>query len=504
MKGDIGSLMLNNIKAGAKRSSLETLEFIPAKKQSVFTNQIELKKKYKVLKPSEAFLKLTQEKESKRSSLNGAQTSDPQTPSASITSTAAKNITRSRIPNPAVEISPELPHHLRQWNSDMKSKRIHSTGLYNRGNTCFLNATIQVLTHTAPLWNYLIHLYGPNHRRKDQHPNQNNPNKFNRGPGGFGHNKFFSGFNNNNHSNGAYNMQDSLLAHFRYVHKMTVSSGPYTTQAKAIAPQKILEGLHIVTNNRMRIGHQEDAHEYLRYVLDSIQKNMLVEAKNKNVIVNKITKECLHVKSTTFLHRIFGGYTRSKITCTVCSNQSDCFEPILDLQIDLKNCSHVSECLYKFNKKDILSGDNAYKCECCQKRVDATKQMSIEKAPQVLTLHLKRFDGFGPFGGGKIGRMINYPSMLDLNRYMSPELKCKEMKYELYGVLVHSGYSCNSGHYYWTGFGEKIRSKKKHTKMKKKAGNPPNLLVYPLSYMQISSKKFDYVKIFYRRLFIFF
>ena len=31
---------------------------------------------------------------------------------------------------------------------------------------------------------------------------------------------------------------------------------------------------------------------------------------------------------------------------------------------------------------------------------------------------------------------------------MSPELKCREMKYELYGILVHSGHTCNSGHYY--------------------------------------------------------
>ena len=53
----------------------------------------------------------------------------------------------------------------------------------------------------------------------------------------------------------------------------------------------------------MRIGRQEDAHEYLRYVLDAMHKQLLWEAKLAGKI-REIKKECLHVKSTVFSKKI--------------------------------------------------------------------------------------------------------------------------------------------------------------------------------------------------------
>jgi len=431
IKGDIGSLMLSNIKAGSKRSTMETLEFIPAKKQSVYTTQEKLKEKYIVLKAKislEAENPSTDSTDRKVGQKTGAkiQLEKKTGPSS-----------RSKIPVPSIVISKELSLNDCIWSSEIKKKRLHSTGLYNSGNTCFLNAAIQVLTHTPALYNYLVN--------RPRNGTQNNHSPHKKLGGNF--------YNNNNHhfnNSGAYDMQDALSAHFNFIKNILKNVGPYTTQTKAMSPKKILEGLSMVANNRMHIGRQEDAHEYLRYVLDAIQKSMLLEAKRTNKIVNKINKECLHVKSTTVLHRIFGGYSRSRITCSVCKNVSDCFEPFLDLQLDLRNCSHIDECFKKYSKLDLLTGDNAYKCENakCNKRRDATKQMTIEKAPQILTLQLKRFDGFGPFGGQKITRMIQYPQTLDLSKNMSKELHCDKLKYELYGVLVHSGHTCNSGHYY--------------------------------------------------------
>ena len=75
--------------------------------------------------------------------------------------------------------------------------------------------------------------------------------------------------------------------------------------------------------------------------------------------------------------------------------------------------------------------------------------MSIAQAPQILTLQLKRFDMMSmSMFSNKLKHKIDYQQVLDISEFMSAEHNCKEMKYELYGVLVHSGFSCNSGHYY--------------------------------------------------------
>lgn len=42
---------------------------------------------------------------------------------------------------------------------------------------------------------------------------------------------------------------------------------------------------------------------------------------------------------------------------------------------------------------------------------------------------------------------MGYPEFLDIRPYMS-EPKGEPITYGLYAVLVHSGYSCNAGHYF--------------------------------------------------------
>lgn len=42
---------------------------------------------------------------------------------------------------------------------------------------------------------------------------------------------------------------------------------------------------------------------------------------------------------------------------------------------------------------------------------------------------------------------VPYPEFLNIRPYMS-ENKGDAVMYGLYAVLVHSGYSCNAGHYY--------------------------------------------------------
>lgn len=55
---------------------------------------------------------------------------------------------------------------------------------------------------------------------------------------------------------------------------------------------------------RFRLGRQEDAHEYLRCVLDAMHEAFLKHIK---------PKPPPELASTTFIHRIFGGKLRSEV-----------------------------------------------------------------------------------------------------------------------------------------------------------------------------------------------
>lgn len=75
-------------------------------------------------------------------------------------------------------------------------------------------------------------------------------------------------------------------------------------------------------------------------------------------------KEPHAVRETSWIHKVWGGRLRSRITCHDCGNNSDTFDAFLDLSLDLdRNTETVKEALAKFVQKDQLSGKNKYKCE---------------------------------------------------------------------------------------------------------------------------------------------
>ena len=66
---------------------------------------------------------------------------------------------------------------------------------------------------------------------------------------------------------------------------------------------------------------------------------------------------------TSWVHKIFGGRLRSRVTCSQCGHNSDTFDSILDLSVDIYNISGLKEALKKFTAIDYLKGADKYKCE---------------------------------------------------------------------------------------------------------------------------------------------
>lgn len=115
------------------------------------------------------------------------------------------------------------------------------------------------------------------------------------------------------------------------------------------------------------------------------------------------------------MHKLFGGRLRSRVICFNCKSPSDTFDSLLDLSIDVRDRSSVREALDAFIAVDLLYGSDKYKCEMCKKPVVAAKQFTIHDAPQVLTIHLKRFTPLGR----KMNHPVRYDEHISLTKYMS-------------------------------------------------------------------------------------
>jgi len=108
---------------------------------------------------------------------------------------------------------------------------------------------------------------------------------------------------------------------------------------------------------------------------------------------------------TTLVHQIFGGYLRSQVVCLRCQRPSNTYDEFLDMSVDIMHAGSVQRALADFVRPERLDGDNRYHCERCRVKVPALKRLTVHEAPNVLTVHLKRFDPMNFASGGKIGML---------------------------------------------------------------------------------------------------
>uniref|UniRef100_A0AAQ4QK21 ubiquitinyl hydrolase 1 n=1 Tax=Gasterosteus aculeatus aculeatus TaxID=481459 RepID=A0AAQ4QK21_GASAC len=364
-EGDLNKLLASS----AKKVLLQKIEFEPASKG--FSYQLDsLKNKYVILNP-------------RNEGAAGQRATEP----AQIKRHVSENTVSGQsdgIPAPQKMLFPGSKLALK-WEGVYRV----GAGLHNLGNTCFLNSTVQCLTYTPPLANYLL---SKEHSRACHQ----------------------SGFCM------ICIMQNHIIQAF-------------ANTANAIKPVSFIRDLKKIARH-FRFGSQEDAHEFLRYTIDAMQKACL----------NGYPKLDRQTQATTLVHQIFGGYLRSRVKCSICKSVSDTYDPYLDIALEIRQSANIVRALELFVKPDMLSGENAYMCAKCKKKVPATKRFTVHRTSNVLTLSLKRFANFS---GGKITKDVGYPEFLNIRPYMS-QSSGDPVMYGLYAVLVHSGYSCHAGHYY--------------------------------------------------------
>ena len=150
--------------------------------------------------------------------------------------------------------------------------------------------------------------------------------------------------------------------------------------------------------------------------------------------------------------KIFGGKLRSELRVPGMKH-SVTSEPYQPLQLDIgaPNVSNIIDALRGLTKPETLHGDfNSPRGPGST----ATKQVSIETLPQVLILHLKRFQYNSSGGTQKIWKKVGYPLDLVIPKEVFPQHKRGGLvahrglpNYQLIGVVYHHGKSASGGHY---------------------------------------------------------
>lgn len=177
-------------------------------------------------------------------------------------------------------------------------------------------------------------------------------------------------------------------------------------------------------------GRQHDLSEFLLYILDIIDKELLLDFKPKIKDVWELYK-LKHSQAMCYM----SGMTCSRVTCSKCKNVSDTYEPFTYLFLETEPT--VEKALLYFTKEETISAE--YLCEKCNRRTDIKKRMFIVHPPEYLILQIKRF------------QYLPYPKKLSSNVRFGMNLSLEDCStepagYELISVAEHSG-SMKSGHY---------------------------------------------------------
>lgn len=149
-----------------------------------------------------------------------------------------------------------------------------------------------------------------------------------------------------------------------------------------------------------------------------------------------------YTKETTPINQILGGYLRTSVKCLSCQYESVTFQHFEDLLLDIRKVNTIEDALKHHFARERLE-DMDYTCESCKKKVSATKQFSLERAPVALCIQLKRFSGIN----GKISKHINISQDLDVSQYSSRDAKGSQLKYRLVSMITHLGSTPQCGHY---------------------------------------------------------
>ena len=366
--------------------------------------------------------------------------------------------TASAEPNPlAVQKNETLADVLSSLGEDVtqysdKIGFLEPRGLVNTGNMCYMNSVLQILVSCVPFHQFLDYV-----GRRAAH-------------------SFHSDMP----------LVDALIMfmrEFRVIDaatseeqlKMRLKPNELEQYGEAFVPEFVYEMIRQLPRFRdMRRGHQQDAQEFLGFLLEELHEECDRAAKHASKSKNAqdagdgvvdgwlevghkqkaaVTQSSGAISTESPVTRIFGGKLRSEFKVPG-NKTSVTMEPYQPLQLDIgaPDVHNIIDALKRLTKPESIQGDfNPSRGP----NVIATKQIFIETLPPVLILHLKRFQYDSLTGATqKIWKKVGYPLDLEIPREVFPAHQRNAIaaqgglpKYRLMGVIYHHGKNAGGGHY---------------------------------------------------------
>lgn len=315
-----------------------------------------------------------------------------------------------------------------------------TTGLQNLGNTCYMNCIIQCLAGTPSLSILLV--------------------------------------------DGSYKRYVNVNSRLGY-RGMLVQKFAELVQTMfrgnvAYVGPTALKDLSGRLRDTFRGCEQQDCQEFLTFILDGLHEDLNVNGDKERLKelteAEERRREGMSVRLASTIEwerylksdyspvvETMQGQYQSQLKCLTCGNTSTTYNAFSSLSLPIPlNHQTVSlkDCFDLFTQDEVLDNDNAWHCPHCKKPRRAVKKLIISRLPQVLIVHLKRFQQRAR-GTNKLETFVTYPtSNLNLTDYWpsytgNDDAKLSQMpkrgqsppfQYDLYGVANHFG-TLKGGHY---------------------------------------------------------
>jgi ubiquitin carboxyl-terminal hydrolase 10 len=315
-------------------------------------------------------------------------------------------------------------------------------GLKNNGNWCYINSTLQVLLFCPSFYHFLMKF-----KLKTERGTSHTP------------------------------ILDALVLFASQFNEMppqqsTGKSREWNKQEIAMGmpfePRYVYKMLSQVKTTLSQQGKQEDAEEFLSYILNGLHDEMVQltgnktqqDATNNDVVAEQVVGDWEQVgprnrstvtrkaaMSKSPVAAMFGGYLRSSLV-QAGMKESASIQPFFTIPLDLRGeVNTVQQAFDNFFRVEEVEG---FQCDKSKTEVEVSKKWTLDTLPVVLVLHLKRFV-VNKNGCEKLTKKISYEPQLQVpGETLSKVNKVRSknmLTYKLFAVTYHHGKNLHGGHY---------------------------------------------------------